>query len=92
MAKNKQAKNNFQVKINFSNEVAAKHFLLWLCEAGEQDYFEWMTYREEEEPDGDITALEFDYFATSKKEFAKDLEITVECGRMDNAWKKTDSD
>lgn len=64
-----------KVTIEFDNEYAAKHFMDWLCGSGEQEYWMWMEYREEDE-DGDITALSFDY-DTNK------LEIKTECGRMD---------
>ena len=45
------------LQIKFANEAAAAHFALWLCEGGEQDYWDWMEYREREE-EGDITAIE----------------------------------
>lgn len=69
--------------IKFDNEEAAEHFITWLCEAGEQDYWQWMEHREDEE-DGNITALEFDYHGgTGKaKEFAQH-PIIAKCGRMD---------
>lgn len=46
--------------IKFANEEAARHFALWLCESGEQEYWQWMETRETEE-DGDITATHFHY-------------------------------
>ena len=46
--------------IKFDSEEAARHFALWLCESGEQEYWEWMRVRESEEP-GDITAVSFGY-------------------------------
>ena len=48
------------VTINFDNEIAAKHFMSWLSGQGEQDYWEWMMCREQEE-DGNITAVSFNY-------------------------------
>jgi hypothetical protein len=33
------SKEKFVAKIEFDNEAAAKHFLLWLCESGEQEYW-----------------------------------------------------
>lgn len=71
------------VKIVFDNQEAAMHFISWLCE-NEQQYWQWMEYREEEE-DGDITAVEFDYWGgTGKGEnFGKDLTITTKCARLD---------
>ena len=64
-----------EIKINFSNPEAADHFLTWLCEQGEQDYWIWMEYRETEE-DGDITATKFDY------DF-KNSVVNTKCGRLD---------
>lgn len=46
----------------FENEEMAHHFKLWLCEAGEQGYWEWMGYREEENPGKKITAKGFNYW------------------------------
>lgn len=71
MSKASSDKLSFQ----FENAEAAHHFWVWLCEQGEQDYWEWMRYREEEE-DGDITGLDFDY---SKAERGS---IVVKCGRF----------
>lgn len=48
------------VSIKFANEEAADHFSTWLCESGEQSYWDWMECREQEE-DGDITAINFHY-------------------------------
>lgn len=70
------------VVIKFDNEEAAEHFITWLCESGEQDYWEWMRYREEEE-DGNITAVNFEYHGGSDDgEFGKH-PITTTCGRLD---------
>jgi hypothetical protein len=52
-----------------------KHFTTWLCESGEQLYWDWMSEREVEE-DGDITVLNFEYGKA-----AKGL-ITTVCGRF----------
>ena len=71
------------IKIEFDNPEAAKHFASWLCEQGEQDYWNWMEYREQEE-DGDITALRFNYHGPKQKnKFMADNTIRTECGRMD---------
>lgn len=59
--------------IEFDNEEAAEHFASWLCESGEQSYWDWMEVREEEE-DGDITAVSFDYCGGTK--------IVAACGRL----------
>ena len=49
-----------ELVFKFANADAARHFKLWLCESGEQSYWDWMTEREQEE-EGDITATSFDY-------------------------------
>jgi hypothetical protein len=54
------------ISIRFANAKAAHHFAVWLCEAGEQDYWQWMEIREEEE-EGDITAVIFDYHGEEDK-------------------------
>jgi len=71
------------IKIEFDNEEAADHFLSWLCGSGEQSYWEWMEYREQEK-DGDITAISFDYHGGTNKgsEFGKH-PIIARCGRLD---------
>ena len=48
------------ITIKFNSEKVAMHFADWLCESGEQEYWEWMRYRENEE-EGDITAVYFEY-------------------------------
>ena len=63
-----------QVTINFDNDAAAKHFLSWLCGAGEQDYWTWMECREDE-MEGNITATRFKY------DFDNHTADT-ECGRL----------
>jgi hypothetical protein len=72
--------NSFEFKGNkltfeFDNEEAANHFKTWLCGQGEQDYWTWMKYREEEE-EGNITGRDFDYWSGTEV-------IKVKCGRMD---------
>jgi ABC-type Fe3+ transport system substrate-binding protein len=66
----------------FDNPEAAKHFISWLCGSGEQQYWDWMMVREKEE-DGNITALNFDYWGGTEdgEEFAKH-PITTKCGRL----------
>ncbi len=56
------------------NKAAADHFLTWLCESGEQEYWNWMRHRED--PDslcfntktdhGPITIVDFNYHSTGK--------------------------
>ena len=68
-----------KLTIEFDSDAAAKHFALWLSEQGEQDYWVWMEYREQEEP-GDITALSFDW---DYNKFSPNNLITTTCGRLD---------
>ena|ERR1700722_3089103 len=81
--------------IKFANAVAAEHFASWLCESGEQDYWQWMEIREEEEK-GDITAIEFDYHGEEDKtkdesdpkrygQFLCDNTIRTTVGRLDKS-------
>lgn len=79
-----------ELKIEFDNEAAAKHFAFWLCESGEDGYQEWMECREQEEPEGDITALCFHYHGDPEKKtkrkqppFMPDNVIRTTCGRQD---------
>ena len=67
----------------FGNDSAAEHFLSWLCGQGEQEYWEWMRTREEEEG-GPITAVGFDYHGGTDEgsEFGKH-PIVATCGRLD---------
>lgn len=79
--------------IKFPNQEAMEHFAAWLCESGEQQYWEWMEYREQEE-DGDITATHFHYHGEEDeskahddparyKEFMCDNTIRTTVGRLD---------
>jgi hypothetical protein len=58
------------ITIKFASEEAAQHFALWLCERGEQEYWDWMRYREEEE-EGNITATSFEYHGPEDESKAK---------------------
>lgn len=71
--------------IEFDNDEAMKHFALWLCEAGEEDYWTWMECREQEE-EGDITATSFKYWGPPGWDngFMPDDIIRTECGRLDS--------
>jgi len=53
-------KDKTVVSIEFDNKIIADHFLNWLCESGEQDYWQWQEVTEEKEC-GDITAVIFSY-------------------------------
>ena len=61
----------------FNTPEAAEHFKVWMCESGEQGYWEWMEYREDEEDTKDITGLDFNYH------YKDGSIIPVKCGRMD---------
>jgi len=73
-----------EVKFIFDNEAAAEHFLTWLCRRGEQEYWEWMELREQEEA-GPITATNFDYNGGTNdgEEFGKH-PVIAKCGRLDD--------
>ena len=92
-------KKKHKLIFEFDNEDALRHFALWLCESGEQSYWDYMRYREEDEEDGNITAVSFEYHGkedktktkTKKKsdperygEFLCDNTIRTVCGRMDD--------
>lgn len=49
-----------EIKIQFANKKAAQHFMSWLSNSGEQQYWDSMEYRETKEDD-DITSVDFDY-------------------------------
>jgi hypothetical protein len=63
--------NKTTIKIEFANEKAAEMFALWLCNGGEQHYWEQQRgvndYYEE-----DVTAVEFHYHGEEDKEKARD--------------------
>lgn len=61
---------------SFDNREAADHFKSWLCGSGEQQYWDWMGTREDEEPEGNITVLKFDYWGGNT--------ISTRCGRLDS--------
>ena len=78
--------------IKFASKEAADHFASWLCGSGEQQYWQWMECREEEE-DGDITATSFHYHGEEDEtkdetdpdrynEFMCDNIIRTACGRL----------
>lgn len=78
--------------IRFASAKAARHFALWLCESGEQGYWQWMECREREEP-GNITARAFHYHGPEDRtkarndprrygEFLCDGVIRTTCGRV----------
>ncbi len=69
-----------KIKIECKDENfdAADHFLTWLCESGEQHYWDWMEVREsEQEPeDPPITVVSFKY------DF-KNLTVDCEIGKLE---------
>lgn len=68
--------NNSTVKIEFINHDAARYFINWLSGQGEQDYWEWMQYREEESDEEAMTATQFGYSSD-------ELTVTTICSRLD---------
>lgn len=54
------------VTFKFKTKEAAQDFSDWLCEAGEQGYFQWSEDRESEDEDLK-TAQEFNYGKPDKK-------------------------
>lgn len=65
------------ITFQFDNPQAMRNFWTWLEEQGEQDYWVWMSDRENEE-EGDITALEFNYEKADKG------LVTTVCGRWEH--------
>lgn len=85
-------KKETDLVIRFDSPEAAMHFARWLCGSGEQQYWDWMRYREDEEA-GNITATEFHYHGEEDeakaqndparyKEFMCDGIIRTTCGRL----------
>jgi hypothetical protein len=86
-----------KLTIEFDNQEAAHHFAIWLCESGEQEYWQWMEAREEDDEPGegeDITATSFHYHGPEDEtkaqtdserygEFMCDNTIRTTCGRLD---------
>lgn len=60
-----------QVKINFHSKKSANHFITWLCEQGEQDYWVWMEAGDPEEDEGEVVGFQY----WSNHAFASGLEI-----------------
>ena len=84
------SKQKTTIQIEFDSPEGARHFASWLCGSGEQQYWHWMECREEEE-EGPITALRFDYHDTQVVdgeeqygEFMEDGIIRTTCGRLDD--------
>jgi hypothetical protein len=78
------------ISITFDNAKAARHFALWLCDAGEQDYWTWMEYREQEEK-GNITATSFHYHG--EEDLSKEKTDPTRYGKFmcDNTIRTTTS-
>jgi hypothetical protein len=94
MTKRTKKSDKTTITIEVANPEAARHFAVWLCESGEQDYWNWMEYREQEEEDDDITILSFHYHGPEDETkahndpnryggFMCDNIIRTEVGRMD---------
>lgn len=87
------------LKIEFDSQDALENFASWLCGSGEQQYWQWMECQEEEEENGNITALEFHYHGPEDETKAKndpkrygkfmcDNTIRTTCGRLDERQKR----
>lgn len=75
------------ITIKFDSEAAAMHFAHWLCGSGEQQYWDWMRYREQEE-EGNITVVKFRYFPEepcSDDSFMADGVVRTTTGRLNDA-------
>jgi len=72
------------ITIEFDSDEVAMHFAEWLCGSGEQQYWDWMRYRESDEEDDctDITVVDFDYWGP-KNDFMSDWTIRTKSGRLD---------
>ena len=73
------SKNDKDLVIKFATKKARDHFASWLCESGEQEYWDWMEYHEQEEK-GKISVVEFDYHGDGK--FLHDNTIRTTLGRL----------
>jgi len=80
------------LKIEFDNQEVLENFVSWLCEQGEQQYWNGMEYVEEEW-EGPITVLNFEYHEILDRslpsndpkrygEWLKDNTIKTVCGRL----------
>jgi hypothetical protein len=70
-----------KVTFVFDDDATADHFLSWLCGSGEQQYWQWMEYRESEE-NGNITVTNFDYWGGKKKGKFGAGDIICPSGRL----------
>ncbi len=67
--------------IKFSNKEAMEQFAKWLSHQGEQQYWDWMEYREAEtKSEPEMTAVHFDY--TNVFQEGGNV-IKTRCGRLD---------
>jgi hypothetical protein len=91
--KKKDKKQPTTLSVQFATKEMADHFAVWLCESGEQQYWDWMEAREEDET-GDITAVSFHYHGAEDEtldvsdrkrygEFMADNTIRTIAGRLD---------
>ncbi len=79
------------LKIEFGNHKSLEEFATWLCESGEQDYWNWMESQEEKDS-GNITVVHFDYWNEDVtktqddprryKGFITENIIRTTCGRI----------
>jgi|CXWL01.1.fsa_nt_gi hypothetical protein len=53
------------LKIEFPSQEALKEFTTWLCESGEQSYWEWMDNQDEER----IYKVDFEYHHPQQEQY-----------------------
>lgn len=61
-----------KLTIEFPSQDALEHFALWLNGSGEQSYWKWMMYREQEEPERDIR-VRFEYYFSGGLQKGSDI-------------------
>lgn len=74
-------KEPVKLEIEFANKIAAQNFLHWLCNRGEQWYWQDMEVREDWDKNPNITAVSFDYHTANDGNFGP--KVIAKCGRMD---------
>lgn len=96
------SKEKVKLTIEFDNQETLENFASWLCNQGEQDYWEYMRIKETYE-NGNITAVEIDYHNQDKtkdksdssryKKFMADNTIRTTSGRLsENEVQEEDED
>jgi hypothetical protein len=73
------------LKIEFDNQDTLEYFKNWLAGSGEQDYWDWMSYRDAAYEE-DITVVVFHYNTKQPDGTWKDTGNTIKAvsGRLEN--------